>query len=118
MRVFAVLILVSLVVLFELAGCGTGAATARAGSVPALRPGAAPPESAGLSPAEVLQGNQLHTEKCARCHKLYDPAPYTDAKWNLWMTKMSKKAHLTVDQQQVLTRYLGAFRSREASDGR
>ena len=70
-----------------------------------------PPSTASISADDITQGAMLHTAKCARCHKLYDPAAYPDADWRLWMTKMSKKAKLTHDQEAVLSRYLEAFRA-------
>lgn len=39
-----------------------------------------------------------------------DPAAYSDAEWRFWMKKMSKKARLKPDQEQLLARYLGAIR--------
>ena len=76
-----------------------------------LAENAMPPSSAGLSADDITQGAKLHTAKCARCHKLYDPEAYSDADWYLWMMKMSKKAKLTPDQAAVLSRYLEGFRS-------
>ena len=61
------------------------------------------------NPPEVPQyagARQLYIAKCARCHKLYDPAPYSDAEWRMWMTKMSKKAKLDPNQEQELTQYI------------
>jgi len=37
---------------------------------------------------------------------LYDPAPYSDAEWRMWMTKMSRKAKLDPAQEQELTEYI------------
>jgi hypothetical protein len=31
--------------------------------------------------------------------------------WRYWMTKMSKKAHLKAEQEELVSRYLGAFRA-------
>ncbi|HTL56557.1 MAG TPA: hypothetical protein VL361_12810 [Candidatus Limnocylindrales bacterium] len=64
-----------------------------------------------LSPAEVDRGANLCLNKCVRCHKLYAPAQYSDMEWRLWMTKMTKKAHLTRDQAELLGRYLEGFRT-------
>src|SRR5580765_1662363 len=65
------------------------------------------PERAGeLRPEELQEGNRLYTIKCAKCHKFYNPADYDRAEWHMWMTKMSKKAHLTADEQNRLARYL------------
>lgn len=78
---------------------------------PFLAANAVPPSTAGLSSDDIAQGATLHTAKCARCHKFYDPAAYSDTEWRLWMTKMAKKAKLTPDQEAVLSRYLEAFRT-------
>ena len=67
-------------------------------------------ERAGMSSEAISQATKLYTLKCARCHKFYDPADYNDAAWQSWMAKMSKKARLKPDQEQLLSRYLEAFR--------
>jgi hypothetical protein len=56
--------------------------------------------------AENSVGHRLYVAKCAKCHKFYEPAKYSEADWNMWMTKMSKKAKLKPDQQEELTRYI------------
>ena len=67
-------------------------------------------ERAGMSSDAISQATKLYTLKCARCHKFYDPADYSDAEWQSWMAKMSKKSRLKPDQEQVLSRYLEASR--------
>jgi hypothetical protein len=67
-----------------------------------------------MSSEEIASAKQLYLAKCARCHKFYDPAAYADGEWRIWMAKMSKKARLKPDQEQLLSRYLQAFRSRKA----
>jgi hypothetical protein len=56
------------------------------------------------------QARRLYVAKCARCHKLYDPAGYVDAEWRDWMVKMSRKAKLKPDQEALLSRYLETLR--------
>jgi hypothetical protein len=68
-----------------------------------------------LSPQEISAARKLYIAKCAKCHKLYDPAGYGDADWNRWMTKMAKKAHLNADQAKLLARYLDTVRAPQAS---
>jgi hypothetical protein len=63
------------------------------------------------SPTVMEAGRKLYTMKCARCHKFYDPAKYSDAKWREWMDKMSKKAKLKPDQKEILSEYLETFRT-------
>jgi hypothetical protein len=67
--------------------------------------------SAGMSESDALQGRRLYIWKCAKCHALYDPGQYEDAEWDLWMRKMSEKARLSSAETQVLSRYLGTFRT-------
>jgi cytochrome c553 len=57
-------------------------------------------------------GRKLYTVKCARCHKFYDPAKYSDEAWHTWMDKMSRKAKLQPDQKQIFSEYLETFRTR------
>jgi len=44
--------------------------------------------------------------KCAKCHKFYDPANYSDQDWKIWMGKMSKKAKLKPDQEAAVSHYI------------
>ena len=83
---------------------------------PVLDPSSA--RGAGLSEQDVAGGNALYITKCARCHKFYHPADYSDVDWQNWMTKMSRKAKLDPDQDQLLRRYLGAFRTAGAVPAR
>jgi hypothetical protein len=97
--------------LIGLSGCASAHQGGEKAKKPLLATNAVPPSAAGLSTADISQGARIHIAKCARCHKFYDPAAYSDAEWRLWMTKMSKKAKLTPDQEAVLSRYLEAFRA-------
>ena len=51
-------------------------------------------------------GRKLYVAKCAKCHKLYDPAKYSDPEWSKWMAKMTKKAKLTPEQSSLLAAYI------------
>ncbi len=51
-------------------------------------------------------GRKLYLNKCSKCHKLYPPAKYSDNSWDMWMTKMSRKAKLTPDQQKAISDYI------------
>ena len=64
-----------------------------------------------LSEQELKDGRKLYVAKCARCHKFYDPAKYSETDWQKWMEKMSKKAKLKPDQKELLSRYLDTFRN-------
>ena len=91
----------------SLAGCQS--LSPADGNTPTLDPA----KAAKLSPDIVSGGAKLYSLKCAKCHKLYDPADYGDAEWHRWMSRMSKKAHLKSDEREILALYLDAFRSEE-----
>jgi hypothetical protein len=63
-------------------------------------------EAAGPPDKHDAAARKLYVTKCAKCHKFYDPAKYSDEQWAGWMAKMSKKARLTPDQQEELTHYI------------
>ena len=66
-----------------------------------------PTKAGGIpSPAGSEQVRKLYLGKCAKCHKLYDPAKYSDAEWEKWMEKMGRKSKLTPDQQRELSKYI------------
>lgn len=67
--------------------------------------------AADLTAAELKDGRKLYVAKCARCHKFYNPTNYSEPDWQNWMEKMSKKAKLKPDQKELLSRYLGTFRT-------
>ena len=96
--------------------CSAGLAGCESATPAASRAAALPPEAdalgraAGLSTGEIEGARKLYVTKCARCHKFYDPGGYADTEWQTWMTKMSKKARLRPDQEQLLSRYLEVFR--------
>ena len=70
-----------------------------------------PAGAADVSAANPLEaGRKLYIAKCARCHKLYDPAKYDDAEWNDWMAKMARKAKLKADQAELVARYAATLR--------
>jgi hypothetical protein len=68
--------------------------------------GCAAPATGKESPVNDSPGRKLYVTKCAKCHKFYDPAKYSDEAWKLWMSKMSKKSKLTPEQEQILSRYI------------
>jgi len=55
---------------------------------------------------EEAAARKLYVAKCAKCHKFYDPAKYSDDEWKIWMGKMSKKARLKPEQQRILADYI------------
>lgn len=92
-----------------LAGCVTGPVGSDA-IVPAPAVAAAAAERAGMPPGDITRAADLYVAKCARCHKFYDPAGYTDTEWDRWMAKMSHKSKLDAVEDALLTRYLAAAR--------
>jgi Dihaem cytochrome c len=113
---FAILLAAS--VSAGLAGCqspGPGGRTA-GGPVPRLDEASA--DAAGLLAREVSDATHLYVAKCMRCHKSYNPAEYSDAEWHSWMTKMSRKARLKPGQQELLSRYLEAFRAAHTGEAK
>jgi hypothetical protein len=107
-----------LTVTLGFAGCQSSAPGSRAGpdSIPQEAP--TPASTGDLSPEELRSATRLYTAKCARCHKFYNPADYSDPEWRHWMTRMSRKAHLKLDQAQLLSRYLETFRAVPKIDGK
>jgi hypothetical protein len=73
----------------------------------ALSACAAPANQNNLPDTEK-PGRKLYYAKCAKCHKFYNPANYSDEEWNMWMGKMKKKAKLSDEQQAQLSLYINA----------
>jgi hypothetical protein len=96
-----------------LVGCVTGPLGSDA-IVPAAAAAASAATRVGMAPADITRAADLYALKCAKCHKFYDPAGYSDKEWAVWMTKMSKKSRLEPDEQEVLARYLDASRAQAA----
>ena len=55
-------------------------------------------------------GQELYQLKCAKCHKLRDPADYDDETWAHWKQKMTKKARLNDEQGGLIWGYLDSLR--------
>jgi hypothetical protein len=91
------------------AGCQSSAPGGRSISAPPVLTDHAA-STAGLSAEEVTGASQLYVAKCAKCHKFYHPADYSQKDWEMWMRKMSRKSKLKPAQEELLARYLGAFR--------
>jgi hypothetical protein len=69
------------------------------------------------SVAELIAGAKLNRAKCAKCHKLHDPAVYDAEAWNDWMAKMKQKARLTDGEYASLKAYLDSQRAAAARGG-
>lgn len=75
--------------------------------------GCASPEKSTDSGDPNQIARRLYVAKCAKCHKFYDPARYSDAEWQMWMAKMSKKSKLNTEQRELLSNYIEeTFRSK------
>jgi hypothetical protein len=79
---------------------------------PTLSPGAV--RAAGLNLEDVADAQTLYAIKCAKCHQFYNPNAYAAREWDKWMRKMSGKAKLQPAQEELLARYLAAFRQQPA----
>ena len=67
---------------------------------------------AGSYADDLAKGKGLHELKCAKCHRLYEPAAYGDEEWDRWMVKMRKKAHLNDDDYRLISSYLDSMRKK------
>jgi hypothetical protein len=64
-----------------------------------------------LSETEFAAARKLSAVKCAKCHKFYEPADYSQADWAAWMEKMRRKSKLKPEQFDLLSRYLEEARA-------
>jgi hypothetical protein len=110
MRISRFLLLIALPALLgmAMAGCATSGGH---GSEAPLAEISARAEKGGFPDGDIPAASHLYALKCARCHKFYDPAQYSDEEWQLWMRKMSRKSKLQPSEDQLLSRYLGAARN-------
>jgi len=88
------------------AGCATRSPNPAA-APPLLAPGGGAPL---LTDDQVTAARALYVAKCTSCHKFYSPANYSEAEWNSWMRKMSRKTRLRPTDEEILRDYLGLFR--------
>ena len=89
-----------------LAGCATSLSNSNA-APPPLPPGGGAPL---LSDEQVTTARDLYIAKCANCHKFHSPSNYSEASWDSWMRKMSRKAKLKPADEETLRNYLSLFR--------
>ena len=66
-----------------------------------------------LAVAATPDGKSVYTGKCARCHKLYDPAKYDEKAWDTWMQKMKIKTRLSDEQTRQLSEYIQTLRTKK-----
>ena len=113
-RYYSVMLLVALTGA-GLASCASSPPNHRGPSGPLPVADADAALAAGLSTFQTDEALKLYTAKCVRCHKSHDPHAYTSVQWQAWMSKMSRKAHLDSQQQDLLARYLQAVRATATS---
>jgi mono/diheme cytochrome c family protein len=58
--------------------------------------------------AQLTEGKGIYTANCGKCHKLFNPADKSLAKWNSVLPTMIKKAHLSDDQGNLVRAYVMA----------
>jgi hypothetical protein len=75
-------------------------------------------KAADLTDTEVRSARKLYLSKCAKCHKLYDPACYDAPGWQSWMAKMTKKARLNAEQADLISRYVETIRTKNKTHDR
>jgi cytochrome c5 len=66
-----------------------------------------------VAASPVDPGRKIYTCKCARCHKLYDPANYDGQTWDKWMQKMKQKSKLTDDQYRQFSEYIASLQKKK-----
>ena len=67
---------------------------------------AGPARATDSTTADSSAGQKIYVAKCAKCHKFYDPAKYSEEDWAKWMGKMSRKAKLKPEQVEALSKYI------------
>ncbi len=66
------------------------------------------------SSARPQSAQKLYVVKCAKCHELYDPKKYSEADWDLWMTKMKKNSKLKPEQFELMQDYTQSLRIQQS----
>lgn len=64
------------------------------------------PAAKVLTPEEIAQGKTLYENNCAKCHKLFAPADFTQKKWEPILARMQKKARMDDAQMTVISSYI------------
>jgi mono/diheme cytochrome c family protein len=52
------------------------------------------------------EGQRLYRQHCGSCHRLRNPADYTQAKWAWALRKFGDRAHLPQEQRPLVLAYL------------
>jgi len=67
----------------------------------------------GLSEKDIAKARKIYFEKCAKCHRMYEPREYSDEEWSKWINLMAKKSKLKQEQKDVLENFLKLYRERK-----
>ena len=84
--------------------CGTQKNTPVAAVLPAETETA---KAVALTP-ELTEGQNLYSNNCAKCHKLFEPKKFTQEEWQPILVKMQKKAKLDDVQMASITNYINS----------
>src|SRR3989338_4576561 len=68
--------------------------------------------STAFATEAVDPGKKTYLVKCAKCHRLYAPADYTDEQWGSWMDKMREKSHLSLEEYENISAYCASLRDK------
>jgi hypothetical protein len=68
-------------------------------------------QAGDLTKKQRTAAKKLYDSKCAKCHRFYEPRDYSQEEWQLWMSKMSKKAKLNPAQGTLLNEFLDEYRA-------
>lgn len=55
---------------------------------------------------ELVEGQSLYSNNCAKCHKLFEPKKFTQEEWYPILERMQKKAKLDDVQMASITNYI------------
>jgi cytochrome c5 len=54
----------------------------------------------------LQQGEELYTNKCGKCHKLFAPEKFNKKDWTKWVGTMAPKAKLTAEEKAKVLAYV------------
>ncbi|MEO8534633.1 MAG: cytochrome c [Flavobacterium sp.] len=86
--------------------CGTQKAATVAAETTAP-PATETAKTVTLTP-ELAEGQNLYSNNCAKCHKLYEPKKFTQEEWTPILVRMGKKAHLDATEMASITNYINS----------
>ena len=69
----------------------------------------------GTSAGDLARGRHLYVAHCASCHSPVLPHQVAAAAWPGHIVEMKERAHLTVEEADLVTRYLVTMSSVRAS---